>query len=504
MRHLLRWIRWTVALLIGLPLLLIAAVLIAANTEPGRRLIEREVGTLSGGEVMLAGLSGRFPYQLRVTRTEVRDKDGAWLAIENLAIDWQPWRLVMREAWFDEITAGHVAVARLPVSSGKSSSQSSYGLPVSVTLKELRVTRLDLAPPVAGMAAALSLDGSAHLASLQQGDATLSAQRLDGAGTYSAKGRIDPASLQAELAVHEPEHGLVSGIAGLPALGALRIDAGLRGPRDAVATKLAVAAGPLQAHADGTLDLVHEAANLSVTASAPAMSPRPDLSWQSVALDARVVGPFTKPQANGTLDIETLNAAGISLRKLAAQVEGNAGQVRLHAQADGIRVPGPRPDLLEAAPLLADATIQLDATDRPVSFKLQHPLIAAEGTAHTAGAMSAALSLDLPDLGPFAAAAGTDLRGHTSLKLAGAEQGGMTNITADGTLAITGGMAPLPGLIGDAGTIGVTAALRGQDIALSRLDLNGKTLSLSASGGLQNNVIDLNWRTALADLGGVA
>ena len=260
----------------------------------------------------------------------------------------------------------------------------------------------------------------------------------------------------------------------------------------------------MQAHADGTLDLVHEAADLTVTASAPAMNPRPDLAWQSVALNARVTGPFTKPEANGTLNIAELSAAGAAVGRFAAEVQGNAGQVKLHATAEGIRVPGPRPDLLQAAPLTADATVQLDAPDRPVAFAVRHPLLTAEGTAQTAGAMRADMALTLPDLAPFAAVAGVDVRGHTALKLGAGQQGGTTRVTADGTLAITGGMAPLPGLIGDAAKIGVSAALHGDDITLSRLELDGKTLTLSADGGFRNNVVDLDWRTALADLSVVA
>ena len=225
MRRALKWIGWILAVLIGLPLLLIAVALIGANTEPGRHLIERQLPKLTGGTVTIAGLSGRFPNSLRAARVEVRDKDGAWVTIENLAVDWRPLRLLAKEALFDRIAAEHVAVARLPVASAAGQtggSQSTSGLPVSVTLKELRVARLDLAAPVAGTPAALALDGSAHLVSLEQGELALAAQRLDGGGTYNATGRIDPSSLDAKVVAREPAHGLLSGIAGLPIWGPCR------------------------------------------------------------------------------------------------------------------------------------------------------------------------------------------------------------------------------------------------------------------------------------------
>ncbi len=89
----------------------------------------------------------------------------------------------------------------------------------------------------------------------------------------------------------EPPHGLIAGAAQLPDLGAISVTASLDGPRDAVATRLAVTAGQLERRCPGHVDLVHNAANLTLDAHAPAMTPRPDVSWQAVALDARVQGP---------------------------------------------------------------------------------------------------------------------------------------------------------------------------------------------------------------------
>ena len=183
------------------------------------------------------------------------------------------------------------------------------------------------------------------------------------------------------------------------------------------------------------------------------------------------------------MNIDALSAAGAAISRLAAEVQGDAGAVKLHAEADEVRVPGPRPDLLAAAPLVADAAVQLDAPDRPATFAIKHPLISAEGKAQTAGTVRAEMTLDLPDLAPFAAAGGVDIRGHTALTLNATQADGATTVNADGTVAITGGMAPLPALIGDAAKLGVTAAMRGQDVTLSRLQLDGKTLAVAADGG---------------------
>ena len=69
------------AVVIGLPILLIAVVLIGANIGAGRALIEREVASLSGGAVSLSGLAGRFPDALRVGQIELRDRDGVYAGL---------------------------------------------------------------------------------------------------------------------------------------------------------------------------------------------------------------------------------------------------------------------------------------------------------------------------------------------------------------------------------------------------------------------------------------
>ncbi|MCG6859895.1 MAG: translocation/assembly module TamB domain-containing protein, partial [Chromatiaceae bacterium] len=111
---------------------------------------------------------------------------------------------------------------------------------------------------------------------------------------------------------------------------------------------------------------------------------------------------------------------------------------------------------------------------------------------------------DLPDLTPLAAVAGVDVEGHSELELHAAAKAGATTLDAQGTVRITGGAAPLPGLLGDSAQIHASAALQGQDVTLSRLQIGGKTIQLSADGGLVSQMVDLNWRVALSDLAALA
>jgi translocation and assembly module TamB len=505
MRRVLRRLGWIVAALLGVPLLLVALLVLALNTGPGQRFAASLVNRMAGDTATLHGLYGRFPDRLRAARIELRDVQGTYAVIGNVALDWAPLRLLHHDVAISRLVASVVTVQRLPVSSGAGASSGSSGaLPLRVDIDTLHVDRLELAAPVAGTAAAMAADGSAHLASLRTGHAALALRRLDAPGSYRITARIDPASLAAELHADEPVGGFLATVTKLPGLGPLDIQASLDGPWSAAATRLAVVAGKLRLEGSGTINLDGRAADLDLTATAPAMTPRPDVSWQSVALDAHVHGPFERPQARGTVRIAGLRAAGAAIGQLAADVAGDAGGVRLTAHASDVRVPGPNPDLFAGAPVTLAADLRLDAPERPLRFTLAHTLLRLAGTAKTAGAPRMQAHLAVPDLAPLAAAAGADLRGSAALDLTAAEAAGTTTATVDGTLGITGGMAPAPGLLGPAARIGATVTLRGSDVTLTRLDVSGQTMTLAAHGGMSGGRLDLDWQAGLSDLSVVA
>ena len=61
MRRLARIAAISIALVVGVPLLLLAVLIAGGNTGEGRLLIIRAAASLSGGAIKIDGLSGRFP-----------------------------------------------------------------------------------------------------------------------------------------------------------------------------------------------------------------------------------------------------------------------------------------------------------------------------------------------------------------------------------------------------------------------------------------------------------
>ncbi len=506
-RRILKWVGGVVLVLLALPVVAVVAVLALANVDFGRRLIETQTKSLTGGMVSIEGLGGRFPDALRAARIQVADYKGAYVTVSDVVLDWSPLKLLGGVAQVDRLRAAKVDFARLPESESKpattSKSSGSFSLPVRVVVRSLQVDQASIGAPVAGAAAILALTGSADLPALTEGTVHLDARRLDSPGTYAVNGTVTQHDIQATVTANEPAKGLIATIAHVPDVGPLAIHASVNGPRDRIGTDLTLAAGPLKASASGTVDLAHEAADLAVKAEAPAMSPGPGISWQSILVDAKVHGPFRTADANGTIRIDSLEAGGAKIGALAADVKGNAGQVNLHATVNDLHIPGPKPDTFAGAPVVLDAFAKLDAADRPVTFGLHHPLVSAEGTAQTAGVKKAQVHLVLPDLAPLAAAGGTDIRGSTDLDVQAEVNGDTTTASAKGRIAVTGGMAPVPALIGDNGSLDLAASMHGQEIAVQHLTLNGKALTVAAEGGLTGQTVDANWTVGLADLAAV-
>jgi translocation and assembly module TamB len=496
MRRVAKWLGWTVAILVGLPVLLVAILLVAANTAPGRHAIERLIPSLTGDTLRMAGLSGRFPDALRIARVELRDPQGDYSTIDDLTLDWSPLQLLHRRIVIDRLDAAQIDVMRMPASS----SSSSTGLPAPLVVRELQVARLNIGAPVAGAPAVAALQGSGEASSPTSFTVSLDINRLDQPGSYRLNGSSDASGVHATLNASEPAHGLVAGLGGLPDLGAITAEATLQGPRNAVSTRVAVTAGPLRANVGGTLDLEHEAADLTVSVTAPAMQARPDLSWQAVAVDAHLQGPFTRPDATGRIRIDDLAAAGATIGSITAEIAGNAGQLRLDGQVLALHVPGPSPDLLANSPLIIQADARLDAPDRPVHLALRHTLFTVEADARTGDRRRLDATVTLHDLAPLAAVEKVALLGGMNLALHAAMQGDTTTVTADGTVSITGGMDQARALVGDAGHFALAATVHGNDLTLSNMRFEGRAASVSVNGSVISDRVDLDWSLGVTDL----
>jgi translocation and assembly module TamB len=442
-----RWMLLSIAsLLIVIPTLGLIGLFSYANSETGRHFIEQEAETQSGGTVRISGLTGSLPGQISAARIELTDSAGVWAIIEDAALDWTPAALLRGKASIRSLTARHVTLLRQPVADDSASSGKSE-LPARVALRHFQIDRLDLAEPVAGTAASLTISGAADLASLWHSRADLVAKRLDGEGDYILHALLDGDGSQIDLTAAEPAHGLLANLAGLPDLGRLELKASMAGPPNAEKVAFHLRAGPLTGEGHGTADFKGRHLDLDLAAQSPAMTPRPDLSWQAARLEAHVHGAFDTPEAEGHLTILGIASGGSGLDRTEADLNGKDGKLGVTARLIGLHPEGVPPALLGKEPVEVKAEATLTGKELPVTFSLSHPLIRAQGkTALTEGALSS-IEATLPDLAALAPLTGVDLHGHAMLKgqISGSgkvslegrieEERELLHLTADGTVA---------------------------------------------------------------------
>ena len=180
-----RLLVWGGALLVATPIALLAVLLVVANTDPGRRAAEHLMVLLSGGRVVVGGLAGNFPGDLRVARVELRDAQGPWLVATDITLRASPARLLLRHLQVEQLRAGYVGLARRPVTAerGPGASDSRTFLQ-RFDVDRVEIARLEIGAALAGADAVLELQGELHVGGAEEARAALSARRLDGPGIY--------------------------------------------------------------------------------------------------------------------------------------------------------------------------------------------------------------------------------------------------------------------------------------------------------------------------------
>jgi translocation and assembly module TamB len=500
---------WLLAVLIGLPLCLVLILLFLLNTGFGQRELAALLPSVTGGMVQASGISGSFPGAPRIAHLEVRDTKGAWLTVDDLALDWSPWKLIGKRVLIENLRASRIALPRLPESAPETNdtkpaaSSGGFTLPFSVDLSALHIGRIELGADVAGAAAVLQADGEAHVQSLQQGNATLVLKRLDAAGDYRLAATLDPARINARLSLQEPAGGFLGALAGLTPVGALSATIETNGPLTALATKAEVQLGPARASIDGTINGETQSGDAHIAASAPAMRPLaelPGLGWRELNADLRVHGAFSAPDADGTFTLSDLTApGGVAVPAIAAKIAGNAGNLTLDASIDGLHLPPPANDLFAIAPLQLHALASLASTNT-VTAHLTHKLLNLDANATLGAVTDVTATLTLPDLAPFARLGNQDLQGGATLTLKADNKGEKSQAAITGTLGITGGKAPVPALIGGNATIDLAASMDGGAITLDHFKLNGKTIAFDSTGAYADNAVKAAYHITLTDL----
>ncbi|MBK8637558.1 MAG: translocation/assembly module TamB domain-containing protein [Chromatiaceae bacterium] len=479
-------------ILTSLPLLLVAALWGAANTGPGRDFIARQIGPLSSGLVQVEGLAGQLPLNPRLARLEIRDAEGVWLLVEEVALDLNPWPLWRGQIQVEALTATTLALDRLPAYA-ESTETSTPFQPPPLALRHLAVQRLTLGQVAPG-APAMSVTGQGTLTRLDDFSAQVALEIPGRADRYQVALTASPADLRLDLQIHEDPAGLISallraqGVRLPPEVDRWQLAAKGTGPWTALALTADLAAGPLQATAAGQLDLqTQSAANLKLRAELPTMSlALPDgatMAWQAIHLEADLNGPWSAPQGQAQLEATGLDYGESGLSRLTAHLEGDAQGVRLEGQAKGARIPKAPPEFAEQ-PLRLTAELAPREPGQPFRLDLDHP-IAQFSSQGKLEELSGQATLTLADLTTLAILTGQDLAGKVQVVAdfaLGEAAGRSPRLAASGEVHLTRAPGPTLGLLGPEARLAVTAAPVNGTWQLASARIDGAKLQVLATG----------------------
>jgi len=164
-----RILRWLAAAL-GL---LIAALLGGfglLQTQAGQAwlagTIERTMST-PDFTVAVAGLRGMVPFNLKVDRIDIGDRDGTYLTARDFGLDISAAELLAGQLHIRSLSFAEVDMARsstAPSTTPWTEYLKVPQVPVGVVLDRLSIDRLALAPPVLGESLIATVEGNARLA----------------------------------------------------------------------------------------------------------------------------------------------------------------------------------------------------------------------------------------------------------------------------------------------------------------------------------------------------
>ena len=387
-------------IVLAVPVLLVgilcAALLIVGNTDRGRQHVESLVAYLTKNDVRLLGLGGVFPYRPTLRELQLADANGVWLQAWNIEATWHPWALLEGRVSIDTAHAERIDWSRLPVSRTRSTRRARIP---DIDVREATADIVHLSAALAAAPATLNLHASAHLRTLDDMTLAFAATRLDAPGTYSAQLAFDRRRMDGAINVREPEHGPLAGLLGVAGIGAIQVSGNLAGARQSEHVDLQAQLGAAHATATGLVDLVHRSADLEYAADAPAMAPRPDLSWQRLHVRGNWHGTLADVTASAEVQaLAVVLPQGVRIGLLNGSLQARGGSLSTRARIENGAAPGLPPGILAGAPLSVEGAIRFQVPARPFELRLSHPTFNLRAKGQAAGPPSADADLDVPDI----------------------------------------------------------------------------------------------------------
>lgn len=224
----LRIVKWIGIALLTL-LLMIVAIVLGINTDPGRRFVADQVGgytTASGLNIKVGRIDGSLYGRMRLSDVRVSDPKGVFLTSPRLDVNWRPFAFANNHVDVLSVSSDLITLRRNPElkPSTEPTDPNAPLLPdLDIDIGRIQVARFVMEPAVSGARHIARFDGQAHIADRRAQllvDAV--ALRAPGvAGGDVARVKIDAVpddnKLDVDVRLTAPTGGVVAQLAGLKA-----------------------------------------------------------------------------------------------------------------------------------------------------------------------------------------------------------------------------------------------------------------------------------------------
>ncbi|SFE40093.1 autotransporter secretion inner membrane protein TamB [Sulfitobacter brevis] len=505
-------------------LVLLFGLTAASAQDDDKSFLTRKIqDALSGGgrTVDIVGFSGALSSAASFDRMTIADKDGIWLTLEDVVLDWNRSALLRGRLEVQSLTAARLDLPRLPIVESTALPDAEAKpfalpeLPVSIEVADFSVAEINLGAPLLGEEAQLSVKANARLTD-QVGIVDFTAERTDGKqGVFAIKADFNrnDSVLDLLLNLTEEKEGIAARLLNLPGQPSVEMSVKGNGPLDDFRTDVTIATDG-QERLAGEITLGAQGG----VGGAPDRRIQADIGGDITALLAPRYREFFGENVRLTTDalIESRGSIDVSSFTLEAQAASLKGTVKLNSDkwptlidiSGSIASPDGTPILLPVSGEngttveRVDLRIDYNANDGEVfdaDFDITALNTSGLAIARTKLAMDGTLQGNLGSVGQFLgdlkfSATGLELTNAASAEAIGSEITGKANINY-----IEGS----PVRISDLDLTGADYGLTGKAVIngfetgfLSRIDMALKASDLSRFSALAGR--DLAGQAALA------
>ncbi len=306
--------------------------------------------------ITLSSIKGSVPFDLRVGKITIADRDGAWLTVTDATVDIRARDILHGKLTVRRIGASEIAVSRLPApgepqAEAASTSAAIPDLPLGIEIRALDVPRIHLAEPVIGEAVTASLHGSGRLTG-GNAEARLAIERLDGHAGHArlALNAQKAGSISLNVDIAEPSGVLLKQILKRDEPVPLAVTIDGAGPLADWRGTLTARAGEI-ARADATFTIRNDkgyriASNGTVAATAllpanlAALAPRPLSYTASATVDGDIVSIDSFELTGGAIALKARGQYDQTAETIAGEATGSMADLPAIEAIAGVPLAG--------------------------------------------------------------------------------------------------------------------------------------------------------------------